>query len=251
MQKAAIATENAQCSIIGQQVTSPHRLSFFFLSFHLLLQGLFSSGDGRRLGRVLYMICADHEGQGRQRRGRGHREQSLYRRSPQLCIGHRRRRRHAVRPPSHHPSSTPFLSRLNPTPCVDCVRWRVLRVRWRVLRVLCGLRIRMNDSRSVMLDFREVAPAAAKVDMFVGKPGLRCVPPHTCAHRVSVFKKAADRSCHVPCWAWFLSTTARWAVWPWPSPASWPVSSTPGSTTARATYVHDSGHDRRSAARRH
>jgi len=35
--------------------------------------------------------------------------------------------------------------------------------------------IRMNDSRSVMLDFREVAPAAAKVDMFVGKPGLSTV----------------------------------------------------------------------------
>jgi gamma-glutamyltranspeptidase len=31
----------------------------------------------------------------------------------------------------------------------------------------------MNDGRTVMLDFREVAPAAASVDMFVGKPGLR------------------------------------------------------------------------------
>lgn len=35
--------------------------------------------------------------------------------------------------------------------------------------------IRMNDGRSVMLDFREVAPAAATADMFVGKPGLSTI----------------------------------------------------------------------------
>jgi hypothetical protein len=48
----------------------------------------------------------------------------------------------------------------------------------------------MNDGRTVMLDFREVAPAAASVDMFVGKPGLRyptiknTTHTHTCSPNV-------------------------------------------------------------------
>lgn len=98
-----------------------------------------------------------------------------------------------------------------------------------------AISIRTADGKSVMLDFREVAPSGATADMFVGKPGLRCA----FSLEPTMWIVLLQQLCFG---GWHSFMAAQLAAWLWLSPGSSLAWNLLGAITAPETYLSQDAH---------